>query len=72
MVDGNVVDHGVPELFVELYGRCGCLGEFKEHTADGNRLGISLLTLCREAFELFLLGAEGVGEVIVTAAVLRL
>ena len=70
VVDGNVVNHSVPKLFIKLNGRCFKLGEFKEHTADGNRLGISLLTLCREAFELFLLGAEAVGEVIVTAAVL--
>ena len=52
VVDGNVVDHSMPQLFVKLDGRCGGLGEFKEHTADGNRLGISLLTLCREAIEL--------------------
>ena len=69
VVDGNVVNHSVPKLFVKLDGRCGGLGEFKEHTADGNRLGISLFALCCEAFELFLLGAEAVGEVIVTAAV---
>ena len=70
VVDGNVVDHSVPELFVELDGRSFKFGQFKEHTADGNRLGISLLALCRETFELFLLGAEAVGEVIVTTFVL--
>ena len=69
VVDGYSVDHSVPELFVKLDGRCFKLGEFKEHTADGNRLGISSLALGCEAFELFLLGAEAVGEVIVTAAV---
>ena len=69
MVDGNVVNHSVPELLVKFNGRCFKLGQLKEHTADGNRLGISFLTLCREAFELFLLGAEAVGEVTQTAAV---
>ena len=63
-----MVNHSVPELFVKLNGRCFKLGQFKEHTADGNRLGISLLTLGCEAFELFLLGAEAVGEVTQTAA----
>ena len=55
VVDGNVVDHSVPEFFVKLDGRCFKLGQAGEHTADGNRLGISLLALCREAFELFFL-----------------
>ena len=69
VVDGNMVNHSVPELFVKLDWRCFKLGQFKEHTADGNRLGISLFTLGCEAFELFLLGAEAVGEAIVTAPV---
>ena len=69
MVDGNLVNHSVPQLFVKLNGWSFKFGQLKEHTADGNRLGISFLALCREAFELFLLGAEAVGEVIVTAAV---
>ena len=42
-----MVNHSVPELFVKLDGRCGGLGQLKEHTAEGNRLGISFLTLCR-------------------------
>ena len=42
VVYGNFIDHSVTEFFVKFDGRCGGLGEFKEHTADGNRLGISL------------------------------
>ena len=37
VVDGNVVNHSVPELFVKLDGRSFKLGEFKEHTAVGGR-----------------------------------
>ena len=55
----------MPELFVKLNGRSFKFGKFKEHTADGNRLGIHPLTLGCKAFVLFLLGAEAVGEVIV-------
>ena len=49
--DGNFIDHSVPELFVEFDGRSFKLGQFKEHTDDGNRLGISFLTLCLETFD---------------------
>ena len=70
MVDGNSVDHSVPALFVKLDGRSFKLGEFKKHTADGDRLGIHPFTLGCEAFVLFLLGAEAVGEVIVATAVI--
>ena len=61
VVDGNFIDHSVPKLFLKLNGRSFKLGRLKEHTADGNRLGISLLTLCREAFELFLFAHGGGG-----------
>ena len=47
VVDGYVVDHSVPKLFVKLNGRCFKLGEFKEHTTDGNRLGIRVRSLSR-------------------------
>ena len=66
VVDGNMVNHSVPLLFVKLDGRCFKFGQFKEHTADGNRLGIPFLALGCEAFELFLFGTEAVGEVTAT------
>ena len=53
----------------QFNGQSFKLSQPGEHTADGNRLGISFLTLGCEAFVLFLLGAEAVGEVTQTAAV---
>ena len=72
VVYGYAVDHSVPELFIKLDGRFFNLFKLGEHTADGYGLGFHSVAPCGELFVLFLLGAEAVGEVIVTAAVFLL
>ena len=61
MVDGNVVNHSVPELFVKLDGRSFKLCKLGEHTADGYGLGFHPFAPCGELFVLFLLDTEAVG-----------
>ena len=56
VVDGNAVDHSVPQLFVKLYGRCFKLCKLGEHTTDGYGLGFHSVAPCGELFVLFLLG----------------
>ena len=45
VVDGNVVNHSVPEFFVKLDWRCGGLGQFKEYTSSYPLSVLSLLSL---------------------------